>query len=244
MPASLNAAILAAAVPLPPLTIAPGVAHAASRRRGCPGDESGHRLLAVLLDPLGRFLLGGAADFADHDDAVSFGVVVEHLDDIEVRSAVDRVAANAHAGGLADAAAGQLPDRLIGQRAAARNDADVSLFMNVAGRDADAAAAVGVLALAGRDHAGTIGPDQPGLPPFRMACLTLTISLTGMPSVMQTIKSSTGVGRFQNGVRRKRRRDENRRDRRARFAGRVGHSVENRNFCGGDVRRPGRPCRA
>ena len=63
-----------------------------------------------------------------------------------MRGAVDRIAADADAGGLADAAAGELPDRFVGQRAAARDDADVALFVNVAGRDADAAAAVRILA--------------------------------------------------------------------------------------------------
>ena len=38
--------------------------------------------------------------------------------------------------------AGQLPDRFVSQRAAAGDDADVSFFVDVAGRDADAAAAV------------------------------------------------------------------------------------------------------
>ena len=109
--------------------------------------------LQLLPDPLGGFFLGAAADFADHDDAVRVRIVVEQLDDIEVRRAVDRVAADADAGGLADAAAGQLPDRLVGQRAAARDDADVALLVNVAGRDADAAAAVRILARAGRDDA-------------------------------------------------------------------------------------------
>ena len=67
---------------------------------------------------------------------------------------------------LADAARGELPDRFVGQRAAARDDADVALLVNVAGRDADAAAAVRILAFAGRDDAGTIRPDEP-----RLACL-------------------------------------------------------------------------
>jgi hypothetical protein len=57
-----------------------------------------------------------AADLADHDDPVRLRVVHEHLDDVQVRGAVDRVAADADAGALAHAAAGQLPDRLVGQR--------------------------------------------------------------------------------------------------------------------------------
>ena len=78
-----------------------------------------------------------------------FRVVVEHFDDVQMGGAVDRIAADAHTGGLPDAAAGQLPDRLVGERAAARNDADVALLVNVAGSNADAAAAGGILSLPG-----------------------------------------------------------------------------------------------
>ena len=112
-----------------------------------PAMKSGHRLLAILLDPLGGFFFRAAADFANHDDAVRFRVVVEHFDHVEVRRAVDRIAADADAGGLADAARSQLPDRFVSQRAAARDDADVALLVNVTGRNADAAAAVRILCL-------------------------------------------------------------------------------------------------
>ena len=117
--------------------------------------------LAILLDPLGRFFLGAAADFANHDDAVRVRVVVEQFDDVQMRHAGDRIAADADAGALARAAAGQLPDRLVSERAAARDHADVAFFVNVTGRNADAAAAVRILAFAGRDDAGTIRPDEP-----------------------------------------------------------------------------------
>src|ERR1022692_5328900 len=79
-----------------------------------------------------------------------------------MRGAVDRIAADPHAGGLAAAPAGQLPDRLIGQRSAARDDADAALFVNIAGRDPDAAAALGTVAFAGRHDAGAVRADQPG----------------------------------------------------------------------------------
>ena len=72
---------------------------------------------------------------------------------------------------LADAAAGELPDRFVSQRAAARDDADVAFLVNVTGRDADAAAAVRILARAGRDDAGTIRADEP-----RLACPAWRVS--------------------------------------------------------------------
>ncbi len=119
-----------------------------------------------------------------------FRVVVEKFDHVQMRRAVDRIAADADAGGLADAARSELPDRLVGQRAAARDDADVSFFVNVAGRDADAAAAVRILALAGRDDAGTVRPDEPRLGVACSARFTRIMSRTGMPSVMATTSSS------------------------------------------------------
>src|SRR5258705_52938 len=48
-----------------------GVAHAAARRRGHPGDEADDRLLdLVRAQELRGILLGGAADLADHDDTL------------------------------------------------------------------------------------------------------------------------------------------------------------------------------
>ena len=79
-----------------------GVAHAASRRRGAAGDEADDRLLEVGLDALGRVLLGVAADLADHDDGLGLGVVVEQLQHVDEVGAVDRVAADADAGRLAE----------------------------------------------------------------------------------------------------------------------------------------------
>jgi hypothetical protein len=71
----------------------------------------------------------------------------------EIR-AVDRVAADADAGALAQPGVGDLVDGLIGERAAAADDADAARRVDVAGHDAD-------LALAGRDDAGAVGADQP-----------------------------------------------------------------------------------
>ncbi len=54
---------------------------------------------------------------------------------------------------LAEAEAGQLPHRFVGQRAAAAHHADRARLVNVARHDAD-------LAFAGRDHAGAVRADQ------------------------------------------------------------------------------------
>ena len=113
MPAALSASILPAAVPFPPETIAPGVPHSPARRSGRPSDERSDRLPAILLDPSGGFLFRGAADFADQNHRVGFWVVIEKLHRVEMRHAIDRVAADANAGRLPVAARGQLPDRLV-----------------------------------------------------------------------------------------------------------------------------------
>ena len=82
-----------------------GVAHAASRGRGLPGDEADDRLLYILPDEVRGDFFRVSADFADHDDGVRIGIVVEQLDGIEERGADDRIAADADAGRLADARA-------------------------------------------------------------------------------------------------------------------------------------------
>ena len=53
-----------------------------------------------------------------------------------------------------DAAAGELPDGFVGERAAAGDDADAAGLVDVAGHDAD-------LAFAGGDDAGAVGADEP-----------------------------------------------------------------------------------
>jgi len=70
-----------------------------------------------------------------------------------VAGADDGVAADADRRGLADAALGELMNGFIGERARARDDADRSLFVNVAWHDAD-------LGLAGRDDSGAVGADE------------------------------------------------------------------------------------
>src|SRR5204863_2759056 len=118
------------------------VAHAAPGRSSGAGDETSDGFAAVDFDPGSGFFFFGAADLADHDDAVRVRIVIEHFDDVEVRGAVDGVAADADACGLADTAASELPHGFVGKRAAAGDDAHVTALVNVTGRDADAAAAV------------------------------------------------------------------------------------------------------
>src|SRR5215469_5486524 len=118
------------------------MAHAPAGRSRGAGDESGNGFLAILFDPFGGFFLGTAANFANHDDAVGIGILIEHFNDVEMRRADDRIPADADASALPDTAFGQLPDGLVGERATAGNHANVAFLMNVAGCNAYAAAAI------------------------------------------------------------------------------------------------------
>src|SRR5438067_663731 len=130
------------------------MAHAAARGSGDAGDEADHGLLHFgTADEVGGVFLGGAADFADHDDALGFRISQQHFQYFDMFGAFDRVAADADAGGLAQADGRGLPHRFIGQGAGARDDAHRAAAMDVARHDAD-------LAFAGRDHAGAVGTDQ------------------------------------------------------------------------------------
>ena len=76
-PAAARASIFSAAVPFPPEMIAPACPMRRPGRRGLAGDEAHDRLLEVVLDPRRGFLLGVAADLADHHDALGLRVVGE-----------------------------------------------------------------------------------------------------------------------------------------------------------------------
>jgi hypothetical protein len=110
-----------------------GVAHALAGRGGGAGDEARDRLLHVGLDVLGGALLGAAADLADHDDAVGVGSALKSSRHVDEVGAVDRVAADADAGALADAERGELTHGLVGERARARHDADLARLVDVPG---------------------------------------------------------------------------------------------------------------
>src|SRR5690606_10187640 len=133
------------------------MAHPPSRRRGASGDEPGGGLgaaaLRLVLEELRRLLLGRAADLADHDDRFGFVIGKEPFQHVDVFRTLDRIAADADAGGLAEAGVGGLEHCLVGQRARARHHADRAPLVNVAGHDAD-------LAGIGRDDSGAVRADQ------------------------------------------------------------------------------------
>ncbi len=95
------------------------------------------------------FGLVGAADLADHHDAVGLRIGFEERQQLDEVQPLDRIAADADARGLSDAELRALPHRLVRQRAGAADDADrlarggIALReVDVAGHDPDLAAAL------------------------------------------------------------------------------------------------------
>src|SRR5262245_46975131 len=175
--------------------------HAAARRRGASGDESHHRLLHMILDILRRGLFGIAADLADHHDGVRIRIFVEQFERVHEVGPDNRIAANADASGLTDSELRQLADRFIRERARTRYHADVSLLVDMARHDAD-------LALAGRDHAGAVRPDEPCRPALQEFPRLHHID-GGNPLGDADHQRQARIRRFHDGVGGKRRRNEN-----------------------------------
>ncbi|KAF1856457.1 hypothetical protein Lal_00048580, partial [Lupinus albus] len=130
-----------------------GVAHALAGRCGDTRDVGHHRLGHVGLDEGSGFFFSGTADLTDHDDRFGLRVFLEQLQDVDEVGARDRVATDAHAGGLAEAGVGGLLHGFIGQGAGTRHDAYLARQVDVTRHDAD-------LALAGSDHARAVRADQ------------------------------------------------------------------------------------
>jgi len=131
------------------------VAHASARRGSGAGDETHHGLVgvAVLSNPVGGVLLGLATDLTNHDNALGLGVVGEALQAVDEVGTVERVTANADAGGLAEAHIGGLGNGLVGQSAGAGHDSDFSLLVDISRHDAN-------LALIGLDNTRAVRTNQ------------------------------------------------------------------------------------
>ncbi len=234
MPASSSAAILSDALPEPPEMIAPAWPIRLPGGAVWPAMKAASGLvnLPVRLERRG-LLLGVAADLAHHQHGLGVGVGLEERQGIDEAGAVDRVAADADAGALADPQVRELPDALVGERARAAHDADLARLVDIAGHDAD-------LALAGRDDAGAVGTDQPGVGPM---CLQVG-HCAGHVDDRDALgdrddQRDPGVGRLHDRVGRERRRHEDHRGVGAGLLHRLGHGVEDRD-AQRRRRRPGR----
>src|SRR5437870_5207883 len=74
------------------------VAHSASRWRSYSGDEGRYRFFTIPFDPLGGFLFGRATNFADQNHRHCADIFVKQFHAIEMRQAVNRIAAYTDAG--------------------------------------------------------------------------------------------------------------------------------------------------
>src|ERR1700688_3295270 len=108
------------------------MAHAASRGCGLAGDEADHRLLDVSLDVGGGRFFRGASDFTDQDDGLSFRVLIEQFERVDVGGSNDGIAADADRRRLADPALGELIDSLVSEGPGAGNNAYAALLVDTA----------------------------------------------------------------------------------------------------------------
>ena len=133
---------------------------------------------------------------------------------------------------MTEALRGDLENGFVGERAGAGDDADVALLVNVAGGDADAAAAFGAFAGAGRDEAGTVGSDEAGLLAGDGALhADHVLDRNALGDADGEVEA--GVNAFEDGVAREWRRYEDNGYRRTRGGGGFVDGVEDRHLVAG-----------
>jgi hypothetical protein len=153
---------------------------------------------------------------------VRLGIFVEERENVDEVHSADRVAADADASRLADAEGSELADRLVGEGAGARNDADVARQMDLAGHDAD-------FASAGGDDARAVRTDEANgfavEPPSDADHVHDRDALGDAND-----EGAAGVGGLEDRVGSAGRGNEDERDVRARFLDGFGDRVEHGNF--------------
>ena len=140
--------------PFVPRDDAARVAHTPARGRRHPGDVGHHGLGEPFGDKGRRLLFFRAPDLADQHHGLGVRVRLEGGQAVDKSRARDGVAADADAGGDADAHLLQLVERLISQCATAADDADRTAGQSdLARSDAD-------VAFTGTDYPRAVGPDE------------------------------------------------------------------------------------
>ncbi len=109
--------------------------------------------LGLVLEELGGVFFRLAADLADHDDRLSLGISEEQLERVDEIHALDRIAADADRGGLAEADLRCLKHRFVCKSPGARHNADAAALENIARHDAN-------FALASGHYAWAVGANQ------------------------------------------------------------------------------------
>ena len=122
-----------------------------------------------------------------------------------------------------------LKNGFVGEGAGSRDYTDVALLVNVAGRNADAAATGGVRSRTGSNDSGTIGADQAGFGSRHCAShANHVFDRDALGDADGQIEA--GINAFKDGIGRKWRRHEYSGDRGARSRGSFGHGVEDRDL--------------
>ena len=96
----------------------PGMPHLLSLRGGAARYERDHFLSDGRLDKFRGLLLRRPADLSNHYDRVGPVVLLEHLQQIHVARADNRIAANADAGRLPQVLLAQIVHNFIGEGSA------------------------------------------------------------------------------------------------------------------------------
>ena len=77
-------------------------------------NEGGNRLGYVCLNVFGGTFFGISANLSDNGNAVGFGVVLEHFEQVLEVKSHDGVAAYAHSGALSHAVLGEIIHHFVG----------------------------------------------------------------------------------------------------------------------------------
>ncbi len=130
-----------------------GVSHSFSWRGCSASDKCCHGFGDVILDVFCSLFFCIATNLANHQNDFSLIVILESLEEVDVRCAHDRVTTQSNAGRLAQPNLGGLPNGFIGQRSTAAHDADRTWFVNVTGHNSD-------LAFPWCDHSRTVRSNE------------------------------------------------------------------------------------
>src|SRR5579863_615425 len=181
------------------------VAHPPPSGRGKTGDIADDRLRGIGCDPDGSLGFLRPADLADHEDRVGLGVLLEELEHVEKRRAIDGISADPDARGNADAEDRHLRGGFVAERSRARDDSDPPTLVDVAGHDPDHR-------FSGADDARAVGSDERRPLLARIAAeiaLDAHHVLCGDPVGDGDREADPAVGRFHDRIARERARYEN-----------------------------------
>src|SRR5215207_9908758 len=185
------------------------VAHRLAGRRREAGDVGDDRLAHVVCDVVGGLLLGGPADLARHHDQLRLRVGLERGEHVYEARAGNRVAADPDDARVAEPALGELVADLVGQRAGARDDADVRL--------------------AGREDARAVRADEPDAVVALQVVVNAQLVVRGDPLGDRDDQRDAGFLGLEDRVGGEARRDEDHRRVRPGFLDRGVERVEDRD---------------